>query len=1090
MGLCASECQLQTDFRRKKKERKKTFPAGNFPRENLHFLQLPKGERTRREEKRREEKRERERDGREESGSYRQRRASRPARLTLLFLSTRHSTDGMDRDVQGGLGLGLGLGLWASSESGSMSGSMSGSATSRNNKATSSPKRIYIRDRHNTVITTATLQAGNQRGTGERGGRRMELKNTAICFTSSLSSASGIGGSRARRGFRKKGKGKGQVEKNECRENPTRRRSEASPRFRGFRGFRRRAVLLSVGSGFTSLVLKGKSLLWKHLKGLASASKSKWPPSIRQVGYGLASLLGACACIDVGRFVTSIPRGPGGGRGKFFGLGWGEGGLGALADLYDTTEDSPSSRFIGSGAEPTVIYDVRGRVIATLMLSPTGEQNYYVDGQDGKRKLLPRGAIFGVPLRCVSDYAWQAIVASEDKRFFRHRGVDVFGLARAILSLGRLGGGSTITQQLAKNVALSHSRTLTRKAVELVLAMSIETKMNKRAILEAYLNSVYWGHGLWGIAGASAVYFRKKPSELKLGEAALLAGILPAPEHLSPFRNPEGALRARASVLQRMLSAGYITEEQALKAASRGLPESMSHGLVPNSDGSLEDSPTKSGVPFRAPFFVAEVLYQLRDLLRDNDVLRKGGLQIHTTLDLALQERAEQILQDDGKTRLLGEDKGESALVAMEPTTGAVRVLVGGRSYAKSPYNRAMLARRQPGSAFKPIVYLAALATGLVTPKTEVEDEEIVFRRDGASWLAISKKEKKRLLLENKRERKLQKEECKVEIKKLREKDEKDLKNHEDSKARVRKKLMDTQKRIAEYESSMDSGRESYFESLLSKSSNLEEELLELEEYSPGADPVIEELQHFIEESDTEEESDSDREEDYRPQNYNRKYRGVVTLRQSLAQSLNVPTVKLANLIGVENVIDMARKLGVRGKLPYELSLALGSCEVTPFEMAHAFNTIAAGGVCSRPHLITKVKDNSNHVLYRHKTSKKVVVPSHICADMHRMLRSAVTHGTGRSATKGWPAVAAAGKTGTSDNYRDAWFAGYTPSLTCVVWVGRDDNSSLPGSGSTLAAPVWARFMRAAQGSGLPTEKGMSKRKGKQRWRTISSNVE
>ena len=151
---------------------------------------------------------------------------------------------------------------------------------------------------------------------------------------------------------------------------------------------------------------------------------------------------------------------------------------------------------------------------------------------------------------------------------------------------------------------------------------------------------------------------------------------------------------------------------------------------------------------------------------------------------------------------------------------------------------------------------------------------------------------------------------------------------------------------------------------------------------------------------------------------------GVVTLRQSLAGSLNVPTVKLANLIGVDAVIDMARKLGIRGKLPYELSLALGSCEVTPFEMAHAFNTIASGGVCSRPHLITKVRDSANRVVYRHKASKRVVLGRNICADMHRMLCSAVTEGTGRAATKGWPAGAAAGKTGTSDDYRDAWFAG------------------------------------------------------------------
>jgi penicillin-binding protein 1B len=193
----------------------------------------------------------------------------------------------------------------------------------------------------------------------------------------------------------------------------------------------------------------------------------------------------------------------------------------------------------------------------------------------------------------------------------------------------------------------------------------------------------------------------------------------------------------------------------------------------------------------------------------------------------------------------------------------------------------------------------------------------------------------------------------------------------------------------------------------------------------------------------------------------------------------------------------MARKLGIRGKLPLDLSLALGSCEVTPFELAHVFNTIAAGGVCSRPHLITRVTatgsgsdqlglglglSSKSQVLYKHRSKKKVVVSRHICQDLHRMLRSAVTRGTGRPATKGWPSVLAAGKTGTSDDYRDAWFAGYTPSLTCVVWCGRDDNSSLPGSGATLAAPLWAKFMRAASGTGgYATDKGQSNKRAKKK---------
>ncbi len=587
-------------------------------------------------------------------------------------------------------------------------------------------------------------------------------------------------------------------------------------------------------------------------------------------------------------------------------------------------------------------------------------------------------------------------MASEDKRFFRHRGVDLFGLGRAVLSLGRLGGGSTITQQLAKNVALSHSRTLTRKAVELVLAMQIERKLRKREILEAYMNSVYWGHGVWGIAGAAAVYFRKKPAELAVEEAALLAAILPAPEHLSPFRNPEGALRARASVLQRMLLAGYISPDLARKVAARGLPKSMSHGLVsgeperPGAGAGAVNSPTKSGVPFRAPFFVAEVLYQLRDLLNDNEVLRKGGLQIHTTLDLALQERAEQILQEDGKTLRLGEDKGEAALVAMEPTTGAVRVLVGGRSYMKSTYNRAMLARsvlplpfirhpiqpnaiarpsipaslpllsleprmmrkpdsfsmmmmmmvmmmttmmmmmvvvivfraggflvirRQPGSAFKPIVYLAALATGLVTPRTEVEDEEVVFRKKegGAEpgWLAISKKDQARMQAERRLERRRTREQCAREIRRLQERDVRAQQQHGEDTQEVRRKLVQAQRRIAEYESEMDEERArkkgpAYIEGLLAEAAALEDKLLDLEDNPPGPDPAIAEMEAFLAETadsaDLKDPSESDNEQDYMPQNYNRKYAGantrhrpILSVSLSLCLSLSLSSQRQGN---------------------------------------------------------------------------------------------------------------------------------------------------------------------------------------------------
>lgn len=647
----------------------------------------------------------------------------------------------------------------------------------------------------------------------------------------------------------------------------------------------------------------------------------------------------------------------------------------------NASHEGPGKDAIEEG-EPTVIYDVRGRVVATL----SGEQ---------------------VALGQVADEVWQAVVSSEDRNFFEHRGVDVKGIARAVLTLGRSGGGSTITQQLVKNALLSQDRSISRKAVEMAMSLVLETKLSKPNLLEHYLNNVYWGHGVYGIASAAAAYFRKKPSELKLEEASLLASLLPGPEWLSPYNNPQGALRARAEVLRRMAMAGYIEDKVAEEIASSPLPGTLA--LAPTIQGSWTSS-GGSAAPYRAPFFVSEVLFQLQELLGPNAMYRKGGLQIHTTLDLGLQERAEELVKEDGETLLHNEDKGEAALVAMEPGTGAVRVLVGGRNYASAPYNRAVLARRSPGSAFKPFVFLAALASGKVTPSTEVEDEEVIFHREARGWKRVAEEAKLR-------------------------------------KKRRQMRAKDSAKRRAE--------RAKKRAAALAKG-----EILDLPD------------------SESEDDSDSEDEEyNYRPQNYSRKYKGTVSLRDCLADSLNIPTVKLCGMIGIDKVIEMAKKLGVKSPLPHNLSLALGACEVTPLEITTAYNTIAAKGIFARPHLITLVKEHTGTVLYKFKPMRKLAVQESACLDLHRMLRAAVTKGTGRSAALGWQETAAAGKTGTSDDYRDAWFAGYTPNLTCVVWVGRDNSTSLPGTGATLAAPLWARFMRAAQGSGIKAEKGTKRRK-------------
>ena len=581
---------------------------------------------------------------------------------------------------------------------------------------------------------------------------------------------------------------------------------------------------------------------------------------------------------------------------------------GAFKRWSDLTEGDKSGKE-GHTGEPTIIYDVKGRVIATLSSE-------------------------AVRLKDVAPAVWQAIVASEDHRFFTHKGVDLRGLLRAIGSLGKMGGGSTITQQLVKNLVLSQDRTVSRKLAEIILSMKVEKRLTKDELLEAYLNHVYWGHGVYGIAGAAASYYGKTPKELDVGEAALLAALLPAPEALSPYANPAGARRVRNTALARMAKHGYLNERQAKRFADSPLPASLA--LRPPSDlerstglefSSVEHTSAYTGgrgvprlgrgsaAPYRAPFFVSEVLYHLKELFQGQDVLAQGGLKVHTTLDLALQERAEQLVLEDGLVPIRGEDKGEAALVAIDPFSGGVRVLVGGREYANSPFNRAVLAKRAAGSAFKPFVYLAALQAGMINPSSLIQDEEVVF------------------------------------------------------------------------------------------------------DVPEGEEPT------------------------YTPMNYTRKYKGTVSVRECLVESLNVPTVKVAETVGVAKILEMAYALGITSPLPHALSVSLGSCETTPLEMCVAYATIAAGGVYSKPHLITKVRDRAGGTVYRHKGVRRLASSPAATAALSGMLRLALSRGTGKAASLGWNSETAAGKTGTSDEYRDAWFAGYTPSLACVVWAGRDTNT-------------------------------------------------
>jgi 1A family penicillin-binding protein len=540
----------------------------------------------------------------------------------------------------------------------------------------------------------------------------------------------------------------------------------------------------------------------------------------------------------------------------------------------------------------TTVFDRHGRVVASL--------------QNGENREI-------VPLDEIAPCLQQAVIAAEDIRFYDHPGLDPRGLARALFTRGERGGGSTITQQLAKNLFLNADRTLTRKVADMWLALQLERTLTKRKILEMYLNQVYFGHGAYGVESAARKYFGKKARDLEIAEAAQLAALLPAPEYRSPYRNPEVAEQWRKVVLQRMVDARYIDAAEAEQAAARKLR--------------FANTPDYA---YRAPYFTSHVLSILTERL-GRDLVERGALRIHTTMDLRLQEEAERIIRT-GVAGTRGFKVGQGALVAVEPGTGAVRALVGGTSYDASQFNRAVQAHRQPGSTFKPFVYLTAFIKGF-GPASVVEDAPTSF--DG-----------------------------------------------------------------------------------------------------------------------------------YKPQNYDHRYRGAVTYERALAFSYNIPAVRVAYQVGIDEVIKTARLAGITSPLPPELSVALGSAEVTPLELAGAYATLAADGTYAEPHLISRVEDQTGQLVEQTVTSGASVFPAAAVAALHRCLAGVVTYGTGAGANIGRPA---GGKTGTTSENRDTWFAGYTPDLACVVWLGNDDNSRLgrTATGGQLAAPLWSRFMRAAH-RGLP----------------------
>jgi len=649
-----------------------------------------------------------------------------------------------------------------------------------------------------------------------------------------------------------------------------------------------------------------------------------------------------------------------------------------------------------------------------------------------------------LPFSEIPDILVKAFIAIEDARFYQHGGIDFQGISRAFWANLRAKqitqGGSTITQQLAKTLFLSPERTIQRKIREILLALQIEKRFSKKEILELYLNQIYFGEGAYGVEAASETYFGKHVKDLSLSEAAMLAGLPKAPAHFDPYKEPDSALKRRSMVLVRMYGEHFISKDQ-MRAAD-------AENIVLKKREKYQDV---------SAYFIEHVRRYLMERYGSQELYR-SGLEVHTTLNLTMQRAAFQSLREglmeydkrhgyrgpighgsasgeeskkpleaplsrpqesrsvrvndilegtvadlDGKgawvlteagkgflpleglqwagsavrkkdpsdpaktvwikpksledilsqgDRILvrvvrsvpgssglffsleQQPEAQGAVICMQPSTGEIKAMVGGFDFEKSEFNRAVQSRRQPGSAFKPLIYAAAIEKGF-SPATIIIDAPIIFDQPGMP-------------------------------------------------------------------------------------------------------------------------------EKWKPSNYSEKFYGPTRLRVALAKSINVVTVKLLQRVGVRNVVDLAKRLGITSPLDKNYSLALGSSGVTLQELTSAYSVFANQGRRAEPYFIRRITDYDGKVIEQREPSNEDAVSSDVAYIMTSMLEEVVRNGTGwKMQELGRPS---AGKTGTTNNFQDALYIGFVPDLIAGVWVGYDDMRSL-GNGETgarAAAPIWLSFMRKA----------------------------
>jgi penicillin-binding protein 1A len=541
-----------------------------------------------------------------------------------------------------------------------------------------------------------------------------------------------------------------------------------------------------------------------------------------------------------------------------------------------------------------------------------------------------------VSLASVSPRLVDAMLAIEDQRFYAHQGFDAVRIAAALFANARelraAQGGSTITQQLARQSFLTPAKTLRRKLQELILARRLERQFPKDRILEMYLNKVYFGDGLYGVEAASRGYFGKPAAEVSVAEAALIAGLVQSPSAYAPTANPDRAIGRRDLVLQAMLDTGAI--DRGTFDAARAEPLVLSDAL-------------RAGEPY-GQYFKEQVRRELVDRFGWERVYA-GGLRVFSTIDLEVQKAADtavaeglaaldarrEVLARRGAGRTAPElpsDRLQTALVALDPATGHVRAMVGGRDFAESPFNRAVQARRQPGSAFKPFVFAAALEAGF-TPATIIRNLNQTIPTPDGDWTP--------------------------------------------------------------------------------------------EDEQTTADEL--------------------------------------SLRTALRISSNRAAVRLLQDVGIPRTVRYMRAMGV-GDVPQVPSLALGSGEVTLDALTAAYAAFANGGRVPRPMLVRRVEDRDGTVLYETEPSLTRVVSEVTAYQMASMLADVIDAGTGAGVRRYGFTLPAAGKTGTTNEFRDSWFIGFTPNLVAGVWVGFDQPRTIVPGGfaSQVAVPVWASFMRQA----------------------------